>query len=174
MPWWFRRISAGGRVPAPGPYDRPLQYIDARDLAAFALDRPVGTFDTVSRPGHTTIGLLLDEAVRVSGADAELVWLTPETIERAEVVGLDRAADLDAADRRARRAARQRHVQGVRRRAALPADAGHPARHLGLAPGRGLPRRARSRAGTGLDAEGEARLWAAALRGRTARPDQVR
>ena len=41
----------------------------------------------MSRPGHTTIGLLLDEAVRVSGADAELVWLTPETIERAEVSG---------------------------------------------------------------------------------------
>ena len=24
MPFWFRRISAGGRVPAPGPHDRPV------------------------------------------------------------------------------------------------------------------------------------------------------
>ena len=139
MPWWFRRISAGGRVPAPGPYDRPLQYIDARDLAAFALDRPVGTFDTVSRPGHTTIGLLLDEAVRVSGADAELVWLSPETIERAEVSGwtelpiwVPPTGELAACTTANVEAA---YDAGLRCRP-MPETV---ARHLGLAAGRGLP-----------------------------------
>ena len=86
MPFWLRRIAAGGRVPAPGPHDRPLQLIDARDLAQWVLDhRPVGVFNTVSRPGHTTIGALLEECVRVTGSDAELVWLSPEVVEAAGV-----------------------------------------------------------------------------------------
>src|SRR5690349_1339936 len=37
LPWWVRRIREGGEVPAPGRPDRPLQIIDARDLAAFLL-----------------------------------------------------------------------------------------------------------------------------------------
>lgn len=86
MPSWLNRIAAGGRVPAPGPYDQPLQYIDARDLARWALDhQPVGVFNTVSRRGHTTMGELLDECVRVTGSEAELVWLTPEVIEASGV-----------------------------------------------------------------------------------------
>ena len=38
LPWWVRRIMEGGVVPAPGDPDRPLQIIDARDLASFLLD----------------------------------------------------------------------------------------------------------------------------------------
>ena len=63
LPFWLHRIAAGGRVPAPGPRSRPLQYVDGRDLAAFALGRPSGTFNTVSRPGHTTIGEVLEVAL---------------------------------------------------------------------------------------------------------------
>ena len=78
MPFWLNRIAAGGRVPAPGPHDRPLQYVDCRDIADWVLgSRPVGTFNTVSEPGHTTIGALLDEVQRRHGQRAELVWLTP-------------------------------------------------------------------------------------------------
>ncbi len=164
LPWWFRRISQaaqGSRVPAPGPYDRPLQYIDARDLAAFALDRPVGVYDTVSRPGHTTIGLLLDEVVRVSGAGAELVWLSPETIEEAGVSGwtelpiwvppkgeLSSLHDSDTT---------KAHDAGLRCRP-MPETVGDTWAWLQA---EGYPVGS-ARAGTGLDAEGEARLWAAA------------
>ena len=38
LPWWLGRISRGGRVLAPGPADRGLQYVDARDLARWMLD----------------------------------------------------------------------------------------------------------------------------------------
>ncbi|MDQ1724946.1 MAG: hypothetical protein QOG52_1974, partial [Frankiaceae bacterium] len=37
LPWWLDRISRGGRVVAPGRRERPLQYVDARDLAAWML-----------------------------------------------------------------------------------------------------------------------------------------
>ncbi|RNL80985.1 NAD-dependent epimerase/dehydratase family protein [Nocardioides marmorisolisilvae] len=91
LPWWLGRIARGGRVPAPGPISRGLQYVDARDLAAFMIraaeNGTTGTFDTVSAPGHTTIGELLDACVAVTGSDAELVWLTPEQVEAAGVGG---------------------------------------------------------------------------------------
>lgn len=91
LPWWLGRIARGGRVPAPGPVDRPLQYVDARDLAGWMINAAEagtsGTFNAVSAPGHTTIGELLAACVRVTGADAELVWVAPEQIEAAGVVG---------------------------------------------------------------------------------------
>ncbi len=91
LPWWLDRVAAGGRVPAPGPRDRPLQYVDARDLAEWVLDAGRhgvrGAFNAVSRPGHTTIGALLDRCVATTGSDASLVWLSPEAIESAEVSG---------------------------------------------------------------------------------------
>jgi nucleoside-diphosphate-sugar epimerase len=89
MPWWLRRIERGGRVLAPGHPARPLQYIDARDLAGWMLtaaERGIGgAFNTVSRPGHTTMGELLDAAVKVTGSDAELVWAAPEVLEEAGI-----------------------------------------------------------------------------------------
>lgn len=86
MPFWLNRIAAGGRVPAPGPYDRPLQYVDARDVAEWVLGaQPVGTFNTVSEPGHTTMGELLELANRVTGHHAELVWVEPEDVTAAGV-----------------------------------------------------------------------------------------
>lgn len=88
MPWWLRRIERGGPVLAP-ERARPLQYIDARDLAQWMLaaaERGLGgAFNTVSRPGHCTMGSLLETAVRVTGSDAELVWVSPEVIEEAGI-----------------------------------------------------------------------------------------
>ncbi|WP_187645556.1 NAD-dependent epimerase/dehydratase family protein [Streptomyces sp. TRM49041] len=84
LPWWLNRIARGGPVLAPGPRDLPLQYIDVRDLAGWLLDAAeaglAGPFDVVSRPGHTTMGELLDACVRVTGSDAELRWTAPEKI----------------------------------------------------------------------------------------------
>ena len=89
LPFWLRRIADGGRIPAPGPRDRPLQYIDGRDLAAFVLAAGArglaGPFNTVSRSGHTTMGALLDRCAEVTGGSAQLVWVSPETVESAEV-----------------------------------------------------------------------------------------
>lgn len=85
MPWWLRRMELGGEVLAPGPPDRPLQYIDCRDLAAWmisAAERRIGgAYNAVSQPGQATMASLLGAAREVTGSRASLVWVPPEVIE---------------------------------------------------------------------------------------------
>ncbi|MFD4992392.1 NAD-dependent epimerase/dehydratase family protein [Cellulosimicrobium cellulans] len=97
LPWWLRRVAQGGPVLAPGPEDLPLQYVDARDLAAFALDAALagasGPVDVVSTAGHTTMGELLaacvaataDDAAAAGNPPAELVWVEPEAVLAAGI-----------------------------------------------------------------------------------------
>lgn len=89
LPWWLERTARGGPVIAPGPRDAALQYIDARDLASWILDAAAsglgGAYNTVSHPGHTTMGELLDTCVRVTGSRAELRWTDPEVLLAAGV-----------------------------------------------------------------------------------------
>lgn len=79
LPWWLRRIAAGGRVVAPGRRGLGIQYVDARDLAALALDAAEqgrsGPVDVVCPTGCATMGDVLDLSVEVTGSDAELVWV---------------------------------------------------------------------------------------------------
>lgn len=97
LPWWLRRAAQGGPVLAPGPAELPLQLVDARDLAAFALDAAVtgasGPVDVVSAPGHATmrdvlaacVAVTADAAARAGRPPAELVWVGPEAVERAGI-----------------------------------------------------------------------------------------
>lgn len=91
LPWWLARIARGGPVPAPGPADRPLQYVDARDLARWMLEagaaRTTGAYNAVSEPGHTTIDELLTACRDTTGSGAELVWVDPATIEAHGISG---------------------------------------------------------------------------------------
>ena len=84
LPWWLGRAARGGRMVAPGRPDRPLQYVDARDLAAWFLDNLAagtsGTVDLVDPSGHTTTQSLLDAVVTATGSTAELVWVDQETV----------------------------------------------------------------------------------------------
>jgi nucleoside-diphosphate-sugar epimerase len=84
LTWWLQRVARSGQVLAPGPRDLPLQYVDARDLAEWALDsaaaRRGGPFNVVSRSGHTTMGDLLESCVRVTSSGATLCWADPEAI----------------------------------------------------------------------------------------------
>ncbi len=89
LPWWLGRIARGGKVLAPGRPQRPLQYVDARDLAAFMLDALVaghgGPVDVISRSGHASMGGLLESCVTTTGSTAELVWAPEETLSSAGV-----------------------------------------------------------------------------------------
>ncbi|MET9295388.1 NAD-dependent epimerase/dehydratase family protein [Streptomyces sp. NPDC003077] len=89
LPWWLGRVARGGPVLAPGPRELPLQYIDVRDLAQWLLDAARaglgGAYNLVSRPGHATMGDLLEACVRVTGSGAELRWTDPETVLAAGI-----------------------------------------------------------------------------------------
>jgi len=77
--YWPRRVAHGGDVLAPAPPGQPLQLIDARDLAAFALDllerEADGIFDVVSPAGLLTFAGVIDACLVASGSDARTVWV---------------------------------------------------------------------------------------------------
>lgn len=89
LPWWLARIARGGKVVAPGRPQRPLQYVDARDLAVWTLTAAAGglrgPFDVASRSGHTTTASLLQACIEVTGSDAQLVWVTEDDLAAAGV-----------------------------------------------------------------------------------------
>jgi nucleoside-diphosphate-sugar epimerase len=79
--YWPQRVAEGGDVLAPGPPDQPLQAIDARDLAAFALDLlergAAGTFDVVTPDGMLTLAGVLNACQAAAGGGARIVWADP-------------------------------------------------------------------------------------------------
>ncbi|WP_433240769.1 NAD-dependent epimerase [Streptosporangium sp. CA-135522] len=79
LTWWLTRIARGGQVLAPGDPDVAMQVIDARDIAAFTLDRAEAgvndRFLTSEIQGNTTYGDWLAECRAVTGSDAEFVWV---------------------------------------------------------------------------------------------------
>jgi 2'-hydroxyisoflavone reductase len=93
LPYWLGRLARGGDVLAPGRPDRPLQFIDARDIARFVLDASEagigGPFNLVSRRGHATTAQLLeacrDATASVREGAAELRWISDEMIETFEI-----------------------------------------------------------------------------------------
>ena len=77
MTWWVRRFDLGGRVPVPLPKDRPVQAIDVRDAASFALaaaqDGRSGIFNVTSAP--FSMAQLVDSIRLATANDATPVWI---------------------------------------------------------------------------------------------------
>ena len=80
--YWPTRIARGGDVLAPGAPERPVQFIDARDLALWCLglaqQRALGVFHAVG-PGMQ-MASLLDECRRAAANDARFVWMSDEEL----------------------------------------------------------------------------------------------
>jgi 2'-hydroxyisoflavone reductase len=76
--YWPRRIAAGGTVLAPGEPSAPVQFVDARDLAAWlvqlALEGPGGVFNATGPAEALTFGGLLERMRAATGSDAEIAW----------------------------------------------------------------------------------------------------
>ncbi len=72
------RAAEGDTVLAPGTPNAPVQWIDARDLAAFALrcidSGARGPFNVVSEAGRFTFGELLAACAAAAGVNARLQW----------------------------------------------------------------------------------------------------
>jgi nucleoside-diphosphate-sugar epimerase len=84
LPWWLGRMARGGRVVAPGRPDRPWQFVDVRDLAAWmnaaVATHAQGPFDLTCPSGHVTTRSFLEAVRDTTGGKAELVWVDQETV----------------------------------------------------------------------------------------------
>lgn len=83
LPWWLDRVArarAGESVLAPGEPDAEVRLIDCRDVAEFALRRPVGTFEISGPRRQITRRQLLDEIAEITRAQPEFVWIPDEAL----------------------------------------------------------------------------------------------
>jgi 2'-hydroxyisoflavone reductase len=89
--YWPRRIAAGGHVLGPGDPDAPVQFVDARDLAAWlvklALEGPGGTFNATGPAERLTFAELLQRATAAIGSDANVVWVDEQKVTDAGIEG---------------------------------------------------------------------------------------
>jgi 2'-hydroxyisoflavone reductase len=88
LPYWVLRLARGGEVLAPGPPESPVQWIDARDLATFAIDLAErgasGGLHTVSPAPPFGMGDLLEAiAAEVAPAGTRLRWIAESTLRAA-------------------------------------------------------------------------------------------
>lgn len=94
FPWWPARLARaavdGQPVLVPGSPGRPLQVIDARDLAAWLLSlldqSASGAFNAVSPPGAITWARLLQACAAAAGVQPGLCWV-PDDLLLAQGVG---------------------------------------------------------------------------------------
>jgi 2'-hydroxyisoflavone reductase len=87
--YWPVRVDAGGDILAPVSRNEPLQYIDARDLAAFCVRLlecdDGGTYNCATPRDTLTFGDLLDACVRASASQANFVWTGAKFLSQHEV-----------------------------------------------------------------------------------------
>jgi 2'-hydroxyisoflavone reductase len=80
--WWPQRVARGGDVVAPGRPQRPVQFIDVRDLGAFCVrlaeQRHGGVFTGVGAAG--TMQHLLETCRDVAGSDARFHWCADDVL----------------------------------------------------------------------------------------------
>lgn len=80
--YWVHRVAQGGEVLAPGDPRSPVQFIDARDLAAWTLDLVAtgesGTFNATGPEDPHTMAHFLGTCNEVSGSGGTFTWVPAE------------------------------------------------------------------------------------------------
>ncbi|HKA87702.1 MAG TPA: SDR family oxidoreductase [Haliangiales bacterium] len=87
--YWPVRVARGGEVLAPGDGTDPVQFIDARDLAAWcvlALEHDVlGTYNALGPERLLPMKEMLEACRTASGSDAKLVWVDVKFLAEQKV-----------------------------------------------------------------------------------------
>ena len=85
--YWPHRVARGGEVLAPAPSDALTQPVDVRDLGDWVVascEAGLGGTFNATHPG-VSWQELLDTCVAVTGADAEVTWVSPDFLVEQEV-----------------------------------------------------------------------------------------
>ncbi len=87
--YWPVRVALGGDILAPGSPERQVQFIDARDLAAWIISmaetRQVGTFNATGPAAALTMGETLAACQSVGGLQSTFTWVSDEFLLEHEV-----------------------------------------------------------------------------------------
>jgi 2'-hydroxyisoflavone reductase len=87
--YWPHRIARGGEVLAPGKPEQPVQFIDARDLAAWVVvmteRQATGTYQATGPAESLEMGTLLNVCRQVSGSDAQITWVDEDFVLKAGI-----------------------------------------------------------------------------------------
>lgn len=88
--YWVVRVARGGEVLAPGRPERPVQFIDARDLAAWMITmterRETGIYNANRAPEDVTMRKLLEECKAASNSDAVFTWVSEAFLHEEHVM----------------------------------------------------------------------------------------
>ena len=89
--YWPVRVERGGEVLAPGTQDDPVQFIDARDLAEFAVkvieDGTTGVFNANGPNWPTNMAQLLYGCKAVTGGSTRFTWVDADFLAAQNVNG---------------------------------------------------------------------------------------
>ncbi|MCJ7825687.1 MAG: hypothetical protein MUP44_12370 [Anaerolineales bacterium] len=87
--YWVRRCARGGDILAPAPPESCVQFIDARDLASWTLDRiesgQRGKYNATGPENPLTLGKLLKTCCEFGEEEARLIWISGTTLLAAGV-----------------------------------------------------------------------------------------
>jgi 2'-hydroxyisoflavone reductase len=87
--YWPVRIDRGGEALAPGGGDDPVQYVDARDLAAFTVhtaeDGSSGVFNAAGPAKRLSMKEMLDATRKISPKPATLTWVPEKFLDEHKV-----------------------------------------------------------------------------------------
>ncbi len=88
--YWVERVARGGEVLAPGRPERPIQFIDVRDLAKWIVKmierQEVGVYNANGLPESLTMQGLLEECKRVINSGASFTWVSDDFLLQEKVV----------------------------------------------------------------------------------------
>jgi 2'-hydroxyisoflavone reductase len=88
--YWPVRVQRGGDMLAPGSPGDPIQFIDARDLAAFVRgvveQRIAGRYNACNQPRAVTMGDVLETSKRLTGSNARFHWASAAFLSEHQLV----------------------------------------------------------------------------------------
>lgn len=89
FPQWVMRVAKRDEIVAPGTPDDPVQYIDARDLAAFVIhtleEKITGYFNAVGPKDRLGVGAMIDGLRRGCDTDPKVTWVSNKFIEESGI-----------------------------------------------------------------------------------------